>query len=70
MLEDVIGVNMLDGVIGCVDMWVAIFECGLKHERRRIAISVCRSVIRASVSTLTFNVGDVGILDGCELATF
>jgi hypothetical protein len=62
MLKDVLRVNVLDGVVRCVDVGVAVLERSLKDKRSGEPITRCRAVVRTSVSTLALYVCDVGVL--------
>lgn len=51
MLKYVLGVNVLDSIVGCVDIRVAILESSLEDERRGVSVPCSRAVIRASIAT-------------------
>lgn len=38
MLKDMLGVNVLNGIVGCVDVGVAVLERGLKDERSWVPV--------------------------------
>jgi hypothetical protein len=65
MLKDVLGVNVLYGVVWGMDVWVAVFKRSLEHKRSRETITCCRAVVGASVSTLALYVCNIGVLCLC-----
>lgn len=62
VLEHVFGVDVLDGVVGGVDVRVAVLERSLENERSRVSIPRGRAVVRASVTADAVHTFDVGIL--------
>jgi hypothetical protein len=62
MLKDVIGVDVFDGVVDSVDMRVAVFKCRLENKRCWESITCGGTVIGAGVSTLAFDISNVGVL--------
>lgn len=62
MLQNVIRVNVLDGVVNSMDVRVAVFKCRLENKRCRESIACGRTVVGAGVATLALDVGNVGVL--------
>lgn len=66
MLQHVLGVNVLDGVIGCVDVRIAVVKRSLEDERSRVSVPCSRAVVRARVAADTVDALNVGILQACQ----
>jgi hypothetical protein len=62
MLKDMLRIDVLDGVIGGVDVRVAILKRSLEHERCRETVTGGTTVIGACVTALALNICDVGVL--------
>jgi hypothetical protein len=62
VLENVLGVNVIDGVVCSVNIRVTVLECRLEDEASRESAPGSRAVVRASVPTGAFDVCDVGVL--------
>jgi hypothetical protein len=62
VLENVIRINVIDGVVCGVNIRVAVLECRLEDEASRESAPGSRAVIRASISAGAFHVCDVGVL--------
>jgi hypothetical protein len=62
VLENVLGVNVIDGVVCGVNIRVAVLECRLEDEASRESASGSRAVVRASIPAGAFDVCDVGVL--------
>lgn len=62
MLKDMLRVDVLNGVVGSVDVWVAVFKGSFEHERCGESITSCTAVIGACVAALALDVCDVGVL--------
>ena len=57
-----VGVNVIDGIVCCVDVWVAVLESRLEDEASRKSVPSRRTVIRASIAARAADVWDVGVL--------
>lgn len=66
MLKHMIETQVLNLILGGVDLLVRVFEVGLDDKRRRISSFRCRSMIAASVATLGEDVGNVAVLQLSE----
>jgi hypothetical protein len=53
---------VLDGVVDSVDMRVAVFKCRLENKRCWEPITCGGTVIGAGISTLAFDISNVGVL--------
>jgi hypothetical protein len=62
MLQNVVRVDVLDGVVDSVDMRVAVFKCRLENKRCWESITCGGTVIGTGVSTLAFDISNVGVL--------
>lgn len=62
MLEHVIGVNVLDGVLGCVNVRVAVLEHRFEDERSRVSVPRSRAVVRARVAANTVDPFNICVL--------
>jgi hypothetical protein len=62
VLENVLGVNVIDSVVCGVNIWVAVLECRLEDEASRESAPGSRAVVRASISAGALDVCDVGVL--------
>lgn len=66
MLEYVLRVNMFDGIIGGVDIGIAVLKCRFEDEGSRVSIPCSRAVVRARVAANTVDALNVGILQECQ----
>ena len=62
MLDDMVRVDLLNGIVCGVNERVAVLERSLEHKRGRVTIPCRRAMVRAGVSTLALDVGNVGVL--------
>ena len=62
MLKHMIKAQVLDAIVGGVDMLIGISEFGLNHERGWVAGFGCRGVIGTSITTLGFHKWNFAIL--------
>jgi hypothetical protein len=62
MLKDMLRVDVFDGVVGSVDVWVAILKRSLEHERCWEPITSGTTVIGACVTALALNICNVSVL--------
>jgi hypothetical protein len=62
MLQDMLRIDVLDSVVGSVNVWVAVLKRSLEHERCRETITSGTTVIGACVTALALNICDVGVL--------
>lgn len=63
MLQHVVEREVLDLVVGAVDVLVRVAEGGLDYEGRRVAGLGGRGVVRARVAALGLDPGDVAVLE-------
>jgi hypothetical protein len=68
MLEHVLRINVLEGIIGCVDVGVTVFECRLEDERSRVPVPSSGTVIRARVAANAIDALNVSVLQICQPA--
>ena len=62
MLEHVVKGQVLDAVIGAVDVRVGVLECGLDNESRGVASLGSGSVIGAGVTALGLDPRNIAVL--------
>lgn len=63
MLQHVVEREVLDLVVGAVDVLVRVAEGGLDHEGRRVTGLGGRGVVRARVPALGLDPGNVAVLE-------
>lgn len=64
MLAHVVKVQVLDLVVGRVDLLVGVFHLGFDCHGRRVALSASRGVVRAGVAAFGFDKRDIAVLPG------
>lgn len=62
MLQHVVEAQVLDLVLGGVDLLVRVLELRLDHKRRRVTETAGGGMVGAGVAALGFSVGDVAVL--------
>lgn len=62
MLQHVVEAEVLDLVLGRVDLLVAVLELGFDDKGRWVAEAAGRGVVGTGVATLCFDVGNVTVL--------
>jgi hypothetical protein len=62
MLQDMVGVDVVDRIVHCVNMRVAVLKSRLKNKRGRESVTCGGTVVGAGVATLALNIGNVGVL--------
>jgi len=62
VLQHVVETDVLDLVVGCMDMLVTVLEGRLDHECGGVAESTGRGVVGAGVAALGLDIGDVTVL--------
>lgn len=67
MLKHVLWVNVFDGIIGGVDVGIAVLKCCFENERSRVSVPRSRAVIRACVAADTVDALDVRVLQVSQL---
>lgn len=63
VLKYMLRIDVLNGVVGCVDVRVAILESGLKDKRSGVSVPSSGTVVRASVAAHAIHTLDVCVLD-------
>jgi hypothetical protein len=62
MLQDMVGVDVVDRVVNSVNMRVAVLKRRLENKRSRESVTCGGTVVGAGIATLTLDVGNVGVL--------
>ena len=62
MLEHVVKGQVLDAVVGTVDVRVGVFECGLDNKSRGVASLGSGSVVGAGVTALGLDPRNIAVL--------